>query len=58
MPVFVAKKAIKKLKRKFGKINNKKVLIMGFTFKENCYDIRNTKVIDIYNFLKKEKLNS
>ena len=30
---------------------------MGFTFKENCSDIRNTRVIDLINALKKSKLN-
>ncbi len=35
-----------------------KVLICGLTFKENCPDIRNTKVIDIYNELKKHKINA
>ena len=29
-----------------------RILIMGITFKENCPDIRNTKVIDIYNYFK------
>jgi UDP-N-acetyl-D-glucosamine/UDP-N-acetyl-D-galactosamine dehydrogenase len=32
-----------------------KILIAGFTFKENCSDFRNTKVIDIYNFFSKKK---
>ena len=31
---------------------NAKVLLLGFTFKENCPDIRNTKVVDVYNSLK------
>ncbi|KFZ27408.1 MAG: UDP-N-acetyl-D-glucosamine 6-dehydrogenase [Candidatus Izimaplasma bacterium HR2] len=31
--------------------NNKNILIMGLTFKEDCPDLRNTKVIDIYNSL-------
>ena len=31
--------------------NSSKVLIMGLSFKENCPDIRNTKIIDIYNDL-------
>lgn len=31
---------------------NSKVLILGFTFKENCPDIRNTKIVDVYNTLK------
>jgi UDP-N-acetyl-D-galactosamine dehydrogenase len=34
------------------KINGSKVLINGFTFKENCPDIRNSKVIDIYTELR------
>ena len=34
-----------------------KVLIMGFTFKENCPDVRNTKVIDIYKALKEYNLD-
>ena len=33
-------------------IKDSKVLILGLTFKENCSDIRNTKVIDIVNELK------
>ena len=31
---------------------NSKMLILGFTFKEDCPDIRNTKVIDVFNSLK------
>lgn len=46
---------------KSGNSNNKnesiKILIMGFTFKENCSDLRNSKVKDIYNFLKSKKCN-
>jgi len=34
------------------KIKNSKVLILGITFKENCPDIRNTKIFDIYKELK------
>ena len=37
--------------QKNHKINGAKVLINGFTFKENCPDIRNSKVIDIYTEL-------
>ena len=33
------------------------ILILGFTFKENCPDVRNTKVIDIYRTLKEYNLN-
>jgi UDP-N-acetyl-D-galactosamine dehydrogenase len=49
---FVASKVIKMMLAK-GEINSSsKVLILGIAFKENCPDIRNTKVIDIYNELK------
>jgi UDP-N-acetyl-D-galactosamine dehydrogenase len=42
-----------------GKIDfvGKKILIMGFTFKENCPDIRNTKVYDLYRCLKELSLD-
>lgn len=43
--------------RKNFKILNSRVLLLGFTFKENCPDIRNTKVIDIYNELKKFEID-
>ena len=33
------------------------ILILGFTFKENCPDVRNTKVIDIYRALKEYNIN-
>ena len=33
------------------------ILILGFTFKENCPDVRNTKVIDIYKSLKEYNVN-
>ena len=36
---------------------NSNIIILGFTFKENCPDVRNTKVIDIYNALKEYNLN-
>jgi UDP-N-acetyl-D-glucosamine/UDP-N-acetyl-D-galactosamine dehydrogenase len=35
--------------------NKKKILIMGLTFKENCPDTRNSKVLDLFNHFKKEK---
>lgn len=53
MGIWVGEKIIAKLATKFqGEIKGKKVLILGFAFKENCTDFRNTKVIDIYNTLK------
>ena len=35
---------------------NKKILIMGLTFKENCPDTRNSKVLDLFNHFKKKKI--
>lgn len=45
---FVANKVIKMMIHKGIRINGSKVLLLGFTFKENCPDIRNTRVIDIH----------
>ena len=39
------------------KIKDSSILILGITFKENCPDIRNTKVVDIYNELKSYNTN-
>ena len=36
---------------------NSKILILGFTFKEDCPDVRNTRVIDIYNELRNFDIN-
>ena len=47
MGIFVAGKVIKLLSQKGAKIRNSKLLVMGITFKENCPDIRNSKVIDV-----------
>ena len=47
----VATEVIKHMMRKEIKVVKAKALILGFTFKENCPDIRNTKVIDIYREL-------
>lgn len=51
MGMFVANKVIKMLVARNKQIQHAKVLILGFTFKENCPDTRNTKVIDIYKEL-------
>jgi UDP-N-acetyl-D-glucosamine/UDP-N-acetyl-D-galactosamine dehydrogenase len=48
----VATEVIKLMMRKNLKVIDSKVLILGFTFKEDCPDVRNTRVIDIYNELK------
>ena len=52
MGIFVANKMIKLLIKKGHKIEGSKVLILGITFKENCPDIRNSRVIDVYQELK------
>jgi UDP-N-acetyl-D-glucosamine/UDP-N-acetyl-D-galactosamine dehydrogenase len=52
MGIFVANKLIKLLIKKGHKIEGSKVLILGITFKENCPDIRNSRVIDVYHELK------
>lgn len=49
----VATEVIKHLMRKELKVIDAKVLLLGFTFKEDCPDIRNTRVIDIYKELKR-----
>jgi len=51
MGMFVANKVVKLLIKKEHKVNTSKALILGVTFKEDCPDIRNSKVIDIYNEL-------
>jgi UDP-N-acetyl-D-galactosamine dehydrogenase len=52
MGKFVATEIIKLMMRKDIKVLDAKVLILGFTFKENCPDVRNTRVIDIYHELR------
>lgn len=51
MGMFVANKVVKLLIHKGINVKGSKSLILGVTFKENCPDIRNTKVVDIYNEL-------
>ncbi|MDR2406742.1 MAG: nucleotide sugar dehydrogenase [Bacteroidales bacterium] len=54
---FIASKTIKLMIRHNIKIVCSKCLVLGFTFKENCPDIRNTKVIDVINELKEFGIN-
>lgn len=49
---YVANQVIKLMNKKGVLVKDSKILILGFTFKENCPDIRNTKVVDIYTTLK------
>ena len=48
---FIANKVMKLMIQKNHKIKGSNVLILGITFKENCPDIRNTKVVDVYKEL-------
>ena len=52
MSTFVANKMIKMLIKAGKQIMGSKILILGVTFKENCPDIRNSKVADVHNELK------
>lgn len=49
---FVADKVIKLMIKKGQKILNSNILVLGIAFKENCPDIRNTKIVDVVNELK------
>ena len=48
---YVANQVIKCMNKKGILVKDAKILILGITFKENCPDIRNTKVVDIYHTL-------
>jgi len=52
MGIYVANQVIKLMIKKSQKIEGAKVLILGITFKENCPDIRNSRVIDVIQELK------
>ncbi|SDL84441.1 nucleotide sugar dehydrogenase [Siphonobacter aquaeclarae] len=47
MGIFVANKVIKLMIRKGHRIDGSRILVLGVTYKENCPDIRNSKVIDV-----------
>ena len=51
MGAYVAEQTVKCMNKKGVMVKDAKILILGITFKENCPDIRNTKVVDIYNTL-------
>lgn len=53
---YCARLLLKKFDEKKLDKNNLNVLVLGFTFKENCPDIRNTKIIDIVNTLQKSNI--
>jgi UDP-N-acetyl-D-galactosamine dehydrogenase len=57
MASYVVSQLIKKMTNRKIEVSGSKALIMGLTFKENCPDIRNTKVIDIVNELNEYEVN-
>ncbi|MNS27331.1 UDP-N-acetyl-D-glucosamine 6-dehydrogenase [compost metagenome] len=52
MGEYVASQVIKLMIKKGIVINNAKLLMLGITFKENCPDVRNTKIVDVIAALK------
>ncbi|WP_291909310.1 nucleotide sugar dehydrogenase [Chitinophaga sp. CB10] len=52
MGAYVAQEVIKLMVKKDIPVKGAKILVLGITFKENCPDVRNTKVVDILNELK------
>jgi len=54
MPSFISKNLINDLKKKSIKFKESRVLILGLTFKEDCPDMRNSKVKDIFDTLNKK----
>lgn len=57
MGAYVANQTIKTMNLKGIKVKDAKILILGITFKENCPDIRNTKIVDIYHTLEEYSSN-
>ena len=54
---YCAREILKKFDEQNLELSNLNVLIMGFTFKENCPDIRNTKIVDMVNTLQKSGIS-
>lgn len=57
MGAYVANQLVKCMNKKGVLVKDADILVLGFTFKENCPDIRNTKVIDIYHTLEEYTAN-
>jgi len=57
MGEYVVSQLIKKMLKKRIHVEGANVLIMGLTFKENCPDLRNTKIVDIVSELKEYNIN-
>lgn len=51
MGAYVAEQTVKIMNKKGVMVKDSKILLLGITFKENCPDIRNTKIVDIYHTL-------
>ncbi len=54
---YIAKQTVKKIAAQNKNISSSSVLVMGFTFKENVSDIRNTKVVELVRELESYKVN-
>ncbi len=57
MGAYVADRVIKLMLKKGIQVLGSHILVLGFTFKENCPDVRNTKVVDIVKALKEYNLD-
>lgn len=57
MGEYVAAQVIKTIIRKNIKVNGASILMLGITFKENCPDVRNTKIVDVIIALKEYNVN-
>lgn len=57
MGEYVANQVVKLMLKKGIQVLGANIIILGFTFKENCPDVRNTKVVDIYRSLQEYNVN-
>jgi UDP-N-acetyl-D-glucosamine/UDP-N-acetyl-D-galactosamine dehydrogenase len=57
MGAYVVSQLVKKMLKKQIQVDGANILVMGLTFKENCPDLRNTKVVDIVKELKEYNIN-
>ena len=57
MGKFIAEQTVKHMIRNGSQVKGSRVNVLGLTFKENCPDIRNTRVIDVINELKSYGIN-
>jgi UDP-N-acetyl-D-glucosamine/UDP-N-acetyl-D-galactosamine dehydrogenase len=58
IPNFIVNRCIKELTKRRGSFSNLNALILGATFKENCPDLRNSKVIDLFNEFSEFNVNT